>query len=181
MPIGRDRIRSTLMTNRVVSSLWGDVMQIRAPERVFYAAAVEIRDYDEETEPGQLNLMMEAGFEFVLTQSFSLIAKTKAQSALAKQQRLLINAEDASRSQVEGISAALDDLAANRVAFGEHHLSLAVRAANTRELNDRVAIARSSLAETGFVVVREDVCLEAAFLAQLPGNWKERPRPAPNR
>ena len=174
----KGRVSYSLPWSRL--SFGHEQFECRRPERTQVGALLAVNEYlTETTEPGHLNVLLSMPFPFVLTQSFSLIAKTKAQAALAKQQRLLINAEDASKSQVEGISAALDDLAANRVAFGEHHLSLAVRAANTRELNDRIAIARSSLAETGFVVVREDVCLEAAFLAQLPGNWKERPRPAP--
>ena len=48
-----------------------------------------------------------------------------------------------------------------------------------RELNDSVALARAWLGETGMVVAREDLALEAAFWAQLPGNFAFRPRKAP--
>jgi type IV secretion system protein VirB4 len=46
-------------------------------------------------------------------------------------------------------------------------------------LNDHVALARSLLADTGMTVAREDLALEAAFWAQLPGNFPMRPRKAP--
>jgi type IV secretion system protein VirB4 len=46
-------------------------------------------------------------------------------------------------------------------------------------LADHVALARSLLAETGMIVAREDLAMEAAFWAQLPGNFPMRPRKAP--
>jgi type IV secretion system protein VirB4 len=46
-------------------------------------------------------------------------------------------------------------------------------------LNDHVALARALLADTGMTVAREDLGLEAAFWAQLPGNFAHRPRKAP--
>lgn len=46
-------------------------------------------------------------------------------------------------------------------------------------LNDHVALARSILADTGMTVAREDLALEPAFWAQLPGNFPMRPRKAP--
>ncbi|MEJ0004829.1 MAG: hypothetical protein WDM77_00125 [Steroidobacteraceae bacterium] len=48
-----------------------------------------------------------------------------------------------------------------------------------RALLDNVAIARSLLADTGMVVAREDLGLEAAYWAQLPGHFGMRPRKAP--
>ncbi len=48
-----------------------------------------------------------------------------------------------------------------------------------KPLNDQVALARSYLADTGMTVAREDLALEAAFWAQLPGNFALRPRKAP--
>jgi type IV secretion system protein VirB4 len=75
--------------------------------------------------------------------------------------------------------------------MGDHHFTLQVLAdveeeprdapdgARLRSLNDCVAQARSLLADTGMTVAREDLALEAAFWAQLPGNFALRPRKAP--
>jgi type IV secretion system protein VirB4 len=73
--------------------------------------------------------------------------------------------------------------------MGDHHFSLQVmtelrraeedQGAALRELNDSVALARAWLGETGMVAAREDLALEAAFWAQLPGNFAFRPRKAP--
>jgi type IV secretion system protein VirB4 len=74
--------------------------------------------------------------------------------------------------------------------MGDHHFTLQViadagvgdRAGLDRalkDLNDSVAQARTLLADCGMTVAREDLALEAAFWAQLPGNFGYRSRKAP--
>jgi type IV secretion system protein VirB4 len=75
--------------------------------------------------------------------------------------------------------------------MGDHHFTLQVQAdaspkrsgdpdsERMKRLNDAVALARTFLADTGMTVAREDLALEAAFWAQLPGNFRDRPRKAP--
>jgi type IV secretion system protein VirB4 len=75
--------------------------------------------------------------------------------------------------------------------MADHHFCLQVladvdadadegeRPERLKALNDHVALARSLLADTGMTVAREDLALEAAFWAQLPGNFAMRPRKAP--
>jgi type IV secretion system protein VirB4 len=74
--------------------------------------------------------------------------------------------------------------------MGDHHFSLQVFAdvaddvpvadeLRLKRLNEHVALARTLLADTGMTVAREDLALEAAFWAQLPGNFPLRPRKAP--
>ena len=48
-----------------------------------------------------------------------------------------------------------------------------------KALNDDIALARTMLADTGMTTAREDLALEAAFWAQLPGAFSFRPRKAP--
>ena len=68
--------------------------------------------------------------------------------------------------------------------MGDHHFSLQIAASpmpqsesmerrqrRLKPLNDAIALARSCLADTGMLVAREDLALEAAFWAQLPGNF----------
>lgn len=82
VPVCSRRIRNYLMHNRVVSSLWGDVLQIRTMDSTFYTAGVEVRDYVAKTESGQFNLLMEAPFEFIMTQSFACMSYGAALSFL---------------------------------------------------------------------------------------------------
>ena len=100
------------------------------------------------------------------------------------------NAGDFAVSQAEELTSALDALTSNEFVMGDHHFSLQLMAdlgeavgasasARLKSLNDDVALARSLLADTGMLVAREDLALEAAFWAQLPGNFAVRPRKAP--
>jgi type IV secretion system protein VirB4 len=61
----------------------------------------------------------------------------------------------------------------------EYSTEPAAAAQRLRRLGDSIATARSLLADTGMLVAREDLALEAAFWAQLPGNFALRPRRAP--
>jgi type IV secretion system protein VirB4 len=102
----------------------------------------------------------------------------------------MTNAGDFAVSQAAELKDALDALTSNQFVMGDHHFSLQVfadpvetaqagSAERLKSLNDRIAAARSLLADTGTVTAREDLALEAAFWAQLPGNFALRPRKAP--
>jgi type IV secretion system protein VirB4 len=178
VPVPKGAVRYGMVNSRV--SFGVDQLEIRGPTQAHIGAMLGAAAYQvERTEPGHLNMLLTVPFPFVLTQSFSVFGRQKASEALQKQQRLLINANDTSASQIGDISQALDDLASGRVVFGEHHLSMMVLAGTQKELSERIAISRAVLGESGFLVAREDECIEAAFFAQLPGNFRMRPRPAP--
>ena len=104
----------------------------------------------------------------------------------------MANAGDFAVSQAAELHEALDALTSNEFVMGDHHFSLQVLA--DVDAPDQAAdadrrlkrpqrprrLARSYLADTGMTVAREDLALEAAFWAQLPGNFALRPRKAPH-
>jgi len=176
--VPKGRAAHGMVNSRV--SFGVDQFELRGASHTRVGAMLGAAAYQvERTEPGHLNVLLTLPFPFVLTQSFCIFGRGKAMSSLQRQQRLLVNAEDASETQVTDIASALDDLAAGRSVFGEHHLSLMLLADDAKTLGERIANSRSILAEAGFLVAREDECIEAAFFAQLPGNFQLRPRPAP--
>ena len=176
--VPRGTLGSALGTSRI--SFGVDQFEVRTPERTMLGAMLGTAAYQlERTEPGHLNVMLTLPFPFVLTQSFAMFGRQPAMAALQKQQRLLVNAQDASTSQIDDINGAMDDLAASRSIFGEHHLSVMLLADTQKALNDRISTTRATLSEAGFLAVREDECIEAAYFAQMPANFNMRPRPAP--
>ena len=62
--------------------------------------------------------------------------------------------------------------------LGDHHASVAVFADGLAKLDDNIARTRNAMASGGAVVVREDLGLEAAWWAQMPGNLGYRCRSA---
>ena len=156
-----------------------DAFELRDVTESVVGAIIAINDYPESTEAGLLNSFLSAPFELILTQSFNFISKPVAKDMLKKQRNRMNATDDDAQSQIDAIDIALDDITANRIVFGEHHLSLTVLAANEKELKKNLSEARAALAEPSIIVAREDWALAAAFWAQLPGNTKYRPRPAP--
>jgi type IV secretion system protein VirB4 len=121
--------------------------------------------------------VLAAPYRCVLTQSFGFLPKQAAQAVLTRKQNQMVTAQDKAASQTAALSEAADLLASNAFVMGDHHLSLVTFAGSLEGLRAVTARARRDLAESGAVVAREDLALEAAYWAQLPGNLRLRTRP----
>ncbi|EKO4043361.1 VirB4 family type IV secretion/conjugal transfer ATPase [Salmonella enterica] len=157
----------------------GDAFEVRGVTENTLGAVLSIGEYPEDTEAGLMNAFLSAPFPLILTQSFNFLSKPVGTELLGRHQRRMKNAGDLSKSQMEDIDDALDDLTSGRLVFGEHHLALTVMAKDSRELKKNLSAARAELADCNMVVSREDWAIEAAFWSMLPGNFKYRARPAP--
>jgi len=188
IPLPAAPLQDALGTSRIL--LGWETIEYRQPVKTRYGAFLGIKEYPGRTQTGGLNALLTAPFSFVLTQSFACLGKAAAMGLLSRQSHRLRNAGDAALSQLHALTAALDQLASNNFAIGQHHFSLqvlteAVPAAGHRPTQELItleaalAAARSRLADAGVLVAREDIALESAFWAQLPGNFAVRPRLAP--
>ncbi len=189
MPLPRGPVNSALASTRLFFG--NETIEYRTTHDTRVGAMLGIKEYPSPSVVGMFSSLLSAPFPFVLTQSFSFLTKAAGQAVLQRQFNRMINAGDFAVSQAEELKLALDALTSNEFVMGDHHFSLQVLAelADTagstpdpdrlRRLNDDVALARSLLADTGMLVAREDLALEAAFWAQLPGNFALRPRKAP--
>jgi type IV secretion system protein VirB4 len=184
----RSHLSDVLATSRL---LFGrEAIEYRRATATQFAAMLGIKEYPASTAPGAFNACLTTTYPLILTQSFTFLTKAAGQGLLQRQQHQMRNAGDFAVAQAEELKVALDQLTGNHFAFGEHHCSLQVLSdeiatlelvsvrAQLALLNERLAHARGLLADTGMVVAREDLGLEAAFWAQLPGNFSLRPRRA---
>ncbi len=176
MPLTRSPMNTTLATSRPFFGR--ETIELRTPTDTIFGAMLGIKEYPSETMPGFLNSLLTVPFSYVLTQSFAFTAKETAKRSLKTARNRMTNAQDDAKSQIDEIEDALDDLQSNKFVMGEHHFTVFLKAGSLKELADNVSIARSALADGGMVVAREDLALEAAFWAQLPANFKYRPRVA---
>lgn len=189
VPLSRAPLDEVLMTTRPFFG--AESMEYRTPTQTRIGAFLGIKEYPTPTQPGMYNLLLRSDFPFVLTQSFTFLPKSTAQGLLARQYNRMVNVQDLALSQAEELKDGLDALTSNQFVMADHHFSLQVLAdafegskeaegrPRLKQLLDNVALARNMLAETGMVVAREDLALEAAYWAQLPGNFAFRPRKAP--
>jgi type IV secretion system protein VirB4 len=188
VPLTRGPVNEVLPTSRLFFGT--EVIEYRTPSASRAAAMLGIKEYPTPNFVGMYNRLLSAPFAFVLSQSFAFLSKAASQGLLQRQIYRMANAGDFGVTQAEELREALDALTSNEFVMGEHHFSLQVltellhddgrnAAARLESLHDAVAQARSLLADTGMTVAREDLALEAAYWAQLPGNFPMRPRKAP--
>ncbi|MBZ2207150.1 VirB4 family type IV secretion/conjugal transfer ATPase [Massilia soli] len=177
MPLPQGDLRSFIATSRPFFGT--ESLAYKAPAGTRYGAILGIKEYPAITGPGMLDALMAEPYEFILTQSFVFMNKQEAQRLLERQRAVMINAGDLAASQIDELELAMDDLISNRFVFGRYHFTLQLLAASASALRDCVGQARTVLSDTGMVVAREDSANEAAYWAQLPGNFEFRTRPAP--
>jgi type IV secretion system protein VirB4 len=188
-PLPNGPINQALATTRLLFGT--EAIEYRLPTASRVGAILGVKEYPTPSVVGMLNRLLSAPFTFVLTQSFTFLTKATGQALLQRQYNRMANAGDFAVSQAGELKDALDALTSNEFVMGDHHFSLQVLAdvgepgdaasgdGRLKPLNDHIASARSVLADTGMLVAREDMALEAAFWAQLPGNFPVRPRKAP--
>ena len=189
VPLPTAPLHEALNTSRLIFG--SETIEYRLAAYTRFGAILGIKEYATPTTVGMYNALLSAPFEFVLTQSFAFLTKAAGQGLLQRQYNQMSNAGDFSVSQAEQLKDALDELTSNEFVMGDHHFTLQVRTGaadgkgaatdedRVKALNDNIALARTMLADTGMTTAREDLALEAAFWAQLPGAFSFRPRKAP--
>src|ERR1019366_3761733 len=188
MPLPSGPLSATLAGSRLFFGT--EDIEYRSAHQTRVGAMLGIKEYPTRTVVGMYDRLLSAPLSFVLTQSFVFLSKASSQALLQRQFNRMANAGDFAVSQAAELKDALDALTSNDFVMGDHHFALQVLAdigergdttpaGRLKVLNDGVALARSLLADTGMLVAREDLALERAFWAQLPGNFPVRPRKSP--
>jgi type IV secretion system protein VirB4 len=143
-----------------------------------FGAMISIKDYPPHTAPGMLDNLMRQPFEMTVTESFAFVDRQVALDRMNLALRRMRAADDDAMSLRRDLSVAKDDVSAGRSAFGEHHLSVCVKADSLAALDRATAEVQAAFTEEGIISVREDVNLEPSFWAQFPGNFKDIARRA---
>ncbi len=167
----------TLPTARL--SFGGDKLELRHGDIRRYAALVDIKEYADAVEPGILNALVYEGSEFIETQSFSILARREAMHALELQRDQLIASDDVVATQVVDMDVALNELGDGQFCMGEYHYSLVIFGDSAADAGRRAAQAVGAVGEASSLQMSPvDLVADAAWFAQLPGNWQWRPRDA---
>ena len=176
VPIVRGHLGSAVSTTRLIFGR--ETIELRDVADTRYAGILAIKEYPATTRPGLWDALLSADFGFVCSHSFAFLSKAAARTVMERKQNQMVSARDRAASQITGLADGLDDLVSNRFVMGEHQASILVYGDAPSRLADHLSKARALLAESGLVVAREDLGLEAAFWAQFPGNFSKRTRPA---
>lgn len=175
VPLMNAGLGDCIYTDRAICER--DTIRIWHPDSTTYVAGFRIKEYPAVTWPGHFNVLLSAPYCFVLTQTFAPLSKPAGLKRINRKQNLMVSAGDKAHSQIDGLSQAADDLMSNRFVMGSHHLSLMVFADSRKALAAVKAQAHADIADSGAVGASEDLALEAAYWAQLPGNMRLRTSP----
>lgn len=176
-PVQSGPLYRSLPTARL--SFGGDKLEIRTGDRRRYAALADIREYSDQVEPGILNCLLYERSEFIETQSFSILPRRESMRALELQRDQLIASDDVVASQVADMDVALNELGDGQFCMGEYHYSLIVFGDSVADAARRTAQAVGAVGEACSLQLHPvDLVADAAWFAQMPGNWQWRPREA---
>ena len=147
-----------------------DTMELQGPNGRSFAGLLSVKDYPASTRAGLIDGVLRLGSECVLTETFAPADRQIARERIDLAIRRLRAADDDTATERREMLSAKDALVSGQTGFGDHHLTLLVRAADMGGLDVALASASGALADIGAIVVREDVNLEPGFWAQFPGN-----------
>ncbi len=177
IPLAAGALYRTLPSTRL--SFGGDKLELRNGDARRYAALVDIKEYADAVNPGVLNALLYEDSEFIETQSFSILPRRDAMRALELQRDQLIASDDVVASQVAEMDVALNELGDGQFCFGEYHYSLVVFGSDVADAGRRAARAIGAVGESSSLQMAPvDLVADAAWFAQMPGNWQWRPRAA---
>lgn len=176
VPLRRARIRDYLPSSRIFVGL--ENLELRSPTSTRFVGLLDFADYPEFSEPGILNPLLYDDYEYIESQSYTILNRHDALRALELQRNQLIASDDLAISQIDDIDAAMEELVNGRYVMGDYYYSVAIFGDTLPEVAKHMAKARSTLQEQGFQTRTVDLVPDAAWFAQLPGNWRYRPRAA---
>ncbi|WP_224826685.1 helicase HerA domain-containing protein [Cognatishimia sp. MH4019] len=143
-----------------------------------WGALFSIKSYPAVTDVALLD-GLDLPLDMVLTNSFTPIPTNIMAERIQRIIRQMNAAEDAAVSLRDQLQEAADDQEAGRIAFGDHHLSIAAYTSDRQTLEHAAAEVKRLGQEAGAVVVRETMALKATYFAQVPGNFGYRARRTP--
>lgn len=174
---GRSFIPINDLISNVALSFQGDSFSVFGSHsrNTKYGAIVTLKDYPGETFAGILD-GLDLATDMIVTNSFTPGERIEALQKIQRVARQMAAAEDAARSLQEQLLDAADDQASGRVAFGNHHCTIAVFGDSGAELDDALGFITRAITGIGGSMIRENFAARAAFFAQQPGNYAFRTR-----
>jgi len=147
-----------------------DAMELRGADGASFAALVSLKDYPDTTAPGIADALLRLPCELVLSESYAPCDRQLARERIDLAVRRLRSADEEAVAERREMAAARDQLGTGGTGFGDHHLSVLVRADDLAGLDEASAACAAALSDAGAIAVREDVNLEPGFWGQFPGN-----------
>jgi type IV secretion system protein VirB4 len=134
-------------------------------------AMLSVREYPTYTGPMLLDGLLKAPHEFIVSQSFAIVDRVTAQNQIERVSRQIAMADEAGSIIGSQLAGGRDELLSGRSIYGHHHLTVMCLGDDKAELDRCIRSVGAALTDQSIIWLREDLNCEAAFWAQLPGNF----------
>jgi len=142
-----------------------------APNDVKLGAMLCVKDYPDNTCSGILDGLLKLPHEFIVTQTYACVDRQTALLKIRDVKRKMMAGEEGAATLEEELDTAIDNVASGLSSFGEHHVSICVTENCPASLEQAINACSNAFTSLGIIAVREDLNMEPAFWAQLPGNF----------
>jgi len=169
-PASSDFLSHTIPTGRI--TFGGEMFRVTgvSPKDNRVGAILAIQAYDEVSFSGMFDDLLSEKLEYIVSQSFLPLDRLDSRNAASDQARRMRDSDDDAVSTREALVDAVDEIAKGTIVLGRHHFSIAIFTETEAELVEAIAEVNAALGASGLKMRREDIGMEAAFWAQLPGN-----------
>lgn len=169
VPLRYEDISTQLATDDVTFAF--DAMEVRSPAgKRRFGAMLTIKEY-RELSLASIDEFLQLPEEFVVTQCMDFINNDRAYKAFKYQHYIAGLSNDETLARVSGLNDIVNSAHGLPTDYGEHQLTIFLTADDLKHLGRYVERTVSALNSLGIVAMREDLKLEEAYWAQLPGNF----------
>lgn len=156
-----------------------DTGQVNCLGQTRFFRSLEIKDHTPNTYSGLFDALLYTRSKYVLTQSYTCMAKDEATNHIKLATKRLMSTEDDAVSQREDLKVALDLLQSGYIGFGKYHFSLIVESDDIDQVVKDTNDIADPLKDLGVLTTLSTLSLPATFLAQMPCVYGLRPRLVP--
>lgn len=141
-----------------------------------YATVFAINAYPEKSKTYMFDDLLGERCEFIATQCFAPLDRVSGGTKIRDAKQGMKDAGDEAESLQKDLKEAQDAVASRAMSVGRHHFTVAVLGETRAEMEEAATRLNSTLTGAGLRTRREDIGLEAAWWAQLPGNFAYQAR-----
>lgn len=156
------------------------MLEVNTPTSQKFAQVIELKEYNSYTQMGMLDELLYPSdtmpYCFIETQSYAFKSRFDAKKYLTTQKNQLKSSEDGAVAQLEEMDEAINDLMDGKFSVGEYHYSLLVIGDTAADCRYFTQSASAQIQDLGFLPFVSTAANTGAYFAQLPTNFKYRPR-----
>lgn len=135
-----------------------------------FAAMLSVKKYPTDTGSLILDPLLEVDAEFIATHSFAPESREQSLEAIRLKRGRLDCANDKAVSEIEALTQLEDDIASGRITLGYHHNTIMPLGRTVDEVETAIHLIQKAYSFSDMRVVKETLCAELPFWAQIPGN-----------